>query len=306
MTPTRAGFWCLLAAGAVYGQAAPDDAVITVNGFCERTHPQVDPCHTVVSRAQFEELTEALQPGMSPELRIKVASAYARMMQMAAAAEERGLDKTSDFAQEMRYARLQLLSQDLSRALRKDADHITDAELEAYYQNNSSSFEQATLARIFIPRARRVGMHSEDDMLHVAADLRALAARGADPDELQIQAYTAAGIAGTVPHTKLEHVRRATLPPTHEMVMDLGPGEVSEVLSDPAGGHFIYKMISKLTLSRQEAQREICDQLSEQRYREALRRFSGDVVFNDAYFASSTTPHRRQPRRPVAPTASAQ
>jgi hypothetical protein len=306
MRSTRAGFWCLLAAGAVYGQAAPDDAVITVNGFCDRTHRQNDPCQTVVTRAQFEELTEALEPAMPEQLRIKVASAYARMMQMAAAAQERGLDKTSAFAEEMRYARLQLLSQDLSRALREDADHIPDAELEAYYQKNRPSFEQATLARIFIPRAKRVGMHSEDEMLQVAADLRALAVRGADPDELQIEAYTSAGIPGSVPHTKLENVHRATLPPSHEMVMDLGPGEVSEVLSDPGGGHFIYTMISRRMLSLQEAQPEIRAHLSEQRYREATRRFSDNVVFNDAYFAPSTIPHRRQRRQPVGPSANAQ
>jgi hypothetical protein len=290
---------CLLATGAVYGEAAPDDAVITVNGFCNHTRRQGDPCQTVVTRAQFEKLTEALQPGMPLELRLKVANAYARMMKMAAAAEARGLDKTPAFAEEMRYARLQLLSQDLSRVLREDADNVSDAELGAYYQENRSSFEQAILARIFIPRAKKAGMHSEDEMLQVATDLRARATAGAEPDELEIQAYTAAGIPGTAPHTRLENVRRVTLPPTHEFVMDLAPGEVSEVLSDPGGGHFIYKMIGKRTLSLQEAQPEIRKLLSEQRYRDAAQRFSDDIVLNDAYFASSTTPHRRQRERPV-------
>ncbi len=294
-------FLCLLAAGGTaYGQAGPDDAVITLNGFCNHTSHQGDSCQTVVTRAQFEKLTEALQPGMPAELRLKVANAYARMMKMAAVAEEQGLDKTPGFAEEMRYARLQLLSQDLSRALREDVDNISDAQIDAYYQKNRSSFEQATLARIFIPRSRIAGMHSEDPMLQVATDLRVRAARGADPDKLQIQAYTAAGVAGAEPHTRLENVRRATLPPTHERVMDLGPDEVSEVLSDPDGGHFIYKMISKSTLSPQQAQPEIRRQLAEERYRQAARRFSDDVVFNDAYFASSTTtPNRSQQERPA-------
>jgi len=292
-------YCCLLAAGTVCGQGASDDAVITVNGLCDRAPRQRDSCVTVVTRAQFEKLAEALQPGMPPELRLKVASAYARMLRMAAAAEERGLDKTAAFAEETRYARLQLLSQDLSRVLRNEADTVPDGEVEAYYQKNRSSFEQATLARIFIPRAKRTGAQTEEEMLQVAADLCARAALGADPDELQIQAYAAAGIIGTAPHTRLENVRRFTLPPTHEMVMDLGPDEVSEVLSDAGGGHFIYKMISKRSLSMQEAQQEIRKELSEQRYREAVRGFSGDVVFNDAYFASSTTPRQLdgQPHR---------
>ena len=115
---------CLAIAGsacAVAGPPGPDDAVITVNGFCAghgdagRPDPG-DDCKTVITRAQFDQLTEALQPGMPSELRLKVANAYAQMMRMAAAAEHRGLDKTASFDLEMRYARLQLLSQDLGRA----------------------------------------------------------------------------------------------------------------------------------------------------------------------------------------------
>jgi hypothetical protein len=279
-----------LACTPVYGEAAPGDAVITVSGFCSSPRAHGDACQTVVTRAQFEKLTEALQPGMPPELRLKVAAAYARMMQMGAAAEERSLDKSPAFAEEMRYARLQLLSQDLGRLLRKDADNVSEAELQTYYQQKRLSFERATLARIFIPRKRRSKMHSEEDMLRVAVDLRSRAVRGADPDELEAQAYTAAGIPGTVPHTRLDDIARATLPPTHETVMDLGPGEVSQVLSDPGGGHFIYKMIGKRTLSQQEAEPEIHKELAEQRYNEAVRRFSSDVVFNDAYFATPGTP----------------
>jgi hypothetical protein len=288
---------CLLVAHAVYGQIAPDDAVITVNGFCGHAVAHADTCRTAITRAQFERLTEALDPDMPGDLQLKVAAAYARMMRMAAAAEDRGLDQTPGFAEEMLYARLQLLSRDLDRALRQDAENISDADLEAYFRENRSSFEQATLARIFVPRLKRGESSSEDEMLRVSADLRARAVQGADPDELEREAYTAAGIPGFAPPTKLENVRRATLPPSHEIAMNLAPGEVSEVLSDPGGGHFIYKMVSKSLLSFQEARTDIRKELSEQRYREATQRFSGDVVLNDAYFASHATPHRHQRER---------
>lgn len=297
---------CLLVAHAVYGQTAPEEAVITVNGFCGHAVAQSDSCRTVVTRAQFERLTEALDPDMPADLRLKVAGAYARMMRMAAAAEDRGLDQTPGFAEEMRYARLQLLSRDLDRALRQDAENIPDADLEAYFRENRASFEQATLARIFIPRLKRGESASEDEMLRVAADLRARAAHGADPDELEREAYTAAGISGSAPRTRLENVRRATLPPSHEMAMNLAPGEVSEVLSDPDGGHFIYKMVSKRLLSLQEARADIRNELAEQRYRQATRRFSRDVVLNDEYFSSHATPHRHQRERRGAQRASAQ
>ncbi len=291
-------FLCLLATQAVHAQTAPETPVITISGFCENhTPPQPNPCQTVVTRAQFEHLTQALAPDMPPELRLKVAETYARIMRMAAAAESRGLDQTPAFAEELRYARLQLLSQDLTLVLHQDAETIPDAEVDAYYHDNQASFEQATLARIFIPRAARGQNPSDDKMLHLAEDLRARAARGADPDQLETDAYTAAGIPGTAPHTKMEYVHRATLPPSHEMVMTLAAGEVSELISDPAGGHFIYKMLSKQTLSLQAARPEIHKQLSDQHYLETTRRFSDDVTFNDTYFASYSTPHRHQRAR---------
>jgi hypothetical protein len=284
---------------ASHAQPAPEEAVITINGFCEDPAPlHANPsCQTVITRTQFEQLTQALDPDMPPELRLKVAQAYARMLRMASAAEQRGLDQTAAFAEELRYARLQLLSQDLTRALHQDAEVIPDAEVEAYYHDNQASFEQATLARIFIPRTARGQNPSDDKMLHLAEDLRARATRGADPDQLETEAYTAAGIPGTAPHTRIENVRRATLPPSHEMVVTLAPGEVSELISDPAGGHFIYKMLSKQTLSLQTARPEIHKQLSEERYREATRSFSSDVTFNDTYFASYAAPHRHQRAR---------
>src|ERR1700722_1836057 len=140
---------CLLAAGCAYGQVAPpatspavtsqasaveinvppNDPVITMNGFCAAASQPGAACQTVITRAQFEKLTEALQPGMSMPLRLNVANAYARNLKMSAAAEKRGLDKTPAFEEEMRYARMQLLSQDLNRALQADANNITNADL---------------------------------------------------------------------------------------------------------------------------------------------------------------------------------
>lgn len=288
---------CLLVAYGVYGHpAAPDDAVITVNGFCSRPITQPNACRTVITRAQFERLTRALDPDMPADLRLKVAGVYARNMRMAAAAQELGLDRTANFAEEMHYARLQLLSRELDRALHQDAENIPDVDIETYYRENRTSLEQATLARIFVPRRGRVESASEEAMLQVAADLRARAVQGADPDELERQAYTAAGISGSVPPTNLENVRRTTLPPSHEMVLDLAPGEVSEVLTDASGAHFIYKLLRKRLPLLPEVRIDIRKELAERRYREAIQRFSGDVVLNDAYFASYAAASHRPGR----------
>lgn len=299
----------------------PNDPVITLNGFCSDPARQGNVCKTVVTRAQFEELTEALQPGMSLSLRLNVANAYARNLRMSAVAEQRGLDKTGAFEEEMRYARMQLLSQDLNRALQAEANNISDTDLEDYYQKNQSTFEEATVARIFVPRAKRktstqTGAATpqteaqtkadEDAMTEFAAGLRTRAANGEDPDKLQTEAYTEAGILQTTPNTKIEKVRRAALPPQHETVLDLKPGEVSEVFSDPAGAHFIYKMISKQTLTLENVKAEIRTAISSQRYRDSMKAFQGDVVFSDAYFnppgrLATPSQRSRQKRRKKPP-----
>src|SRR5271157_4736149 len=113
---------CLLLAGLAYGQAAqpatppaagakaessasaapdkapeikvgPDDPVITLKGFCADATQQGDACKTVITRAQFETLAEALQPGMSPAMRRNLANGYSSLLRMSAAADKRGLDK---------------------------------------------------------------------------------------------------------------------------------------------------------------------------------------------------------------------
>jgi hypothetical protein len=327
-------FECLLLASLAYGQAAPpatpsaagdvpevkvgpEDAVITLNGFCADATQVGAACKTVITRAQFEKLTEALQPGMSLSLRLNVANAYTRNLRMAAAAEKRGLDKTPAFEEAMRYARMQLLAQDLTRALQAEANEISEADLEDYYRKNQSSYEQATLARIFVPRTKQSdaaqGEHEEaqtkvdeDAMVKVAGELRVRAVNGEDPDKLQIEAYTEAGVPRTNSDTKMEKVRRATLPPRHESVMEMKPGEVSEVISDPGGAHFIYKMISEQTLTLEEAKAEIRGAISSQRYRDSMKGFQGDVVFSDAYFNPPGKPavppeRNRKERRKTAP-----
>jgi hypothetical protein len=368
------GLVCLLLVSAAYGQAAqsaaplaagakaeelastasdnvsevkvgPDDPVITMNGFCTDPIQQGKDCKTVITRAQFEKLTDALQPGMPLSLRLKVANSYARNLRMSAAAEKRGLDKTPAFEEEMHFARMQLLAQDLSRALQADADNITDADLEAYYKKNKPSYEQATVARIFVPHAKQIvparnelgdassidaqsvlsprseaktdaepsatqptearTKAAEEAMTKIADDLRARAVSGEDPDKLQIEAYTEAGFPLTTVNTKMENVRRTTLPPLHETVLDLKAGEVSGVFSDPDGAHFIYKMISKETLTLEDVKTEIRTAISSQSYRDSMKSFQGDVVFSDAYFIPpgkpTTPPQRNRKERRMKP-----
>jgi len=350
---------CLLLAGFAYGQAAPpatpnpatpptagakaepsasaatdkapevkvgpDDTVITLKGFCADAAQQGDACKTAISRAQFEKLSEALQPGMSPAIRRQLAAAYSRMLRMSTAAEKRGLDKGPKYDEMLQFARMQILSQELGRALQEESGKVSDSDIEEYYKKNEPSYEQATFARIFVPRAKQIvnpvvkpkvgakastkaGVKasatastnqppteaqkkaSEETMKKLAATLRARAAKGEDADTLQKEAYAAAGLPGSAPSTKMEKVRRTTLPANHQAVMDLKPGEVSEVISDPNSGHYIYKLVSKETLSMDAVKPEIRSTISSQRYRDSMQSFQGNVDLNDAYFGPTRNP----------------
>ena len=358
---------CLLLVSFVYGQAAPpvavpaapataqpgtpadadkapevkvgpDDTVITLKGFCADASQQGDACKTAISRAQFEKLAEALQPGMSPAIRRQLATAYSRMLRMSTAAEKRGLDKQPKFDEMILFARMQILSQELSHALQEDSNKVTDSDIEDYYKKNAGNYEQATFARIFVPRTKQVvtpaakpaattktgaaagskpaakasgpqpateaqKKASEETMTKLAASLRARAAKGEDPDKLQKEAYTAAGLPGNAPNTKMEKVRRTTLPTNHQVVIDLKPGEVSEVISDPNSGHYIYKLVSKETLTLDASKTEIRTAISSQRYRDTMQNFQGNVDLNDAYFGPTRGPGMPPPPRGAKPPA---
>ena len=299
-------------------KVGPTDTVLTVKGFCADSTKQGDDCKTAVNKEQFEKLADALQPNMSPAIRRQLATAYARMLVMSAAAEKRGLDKTPKFDQMLGFARMQILSQELSRALQEEAGKIPDADLEAYYTRNAPAFEEASFVRIYIPLNKQIAnpkpnmkdteiqaeqKAGEEAMKKVAAGLRARAANGEDPDKLQKEAFAAAGLKGTQPNTRMDKVRRSTLPPAHVGVLDLKPDQVSDLISD-SSGHYIYKLLSKQTmpLDSDKVKQEIRNTLSSQRYKDSMQSFqAGNAELNDAYFGPARNPALPMPPRGPKP-----
>ena len=71
-----------------------------------------------------------------------------------------------------------------------------------------------------------------------------------------VEAFEAAGTKDESPVVNLPRVRRTGIPPGHAGVFDLKQGEVSEVITDE-GGHYIYKMNSKIEMSLDQARSEI-------------------------------------------------
>ena len=283
----------------------PDDPVITIKGFCADSTLQGDACKTVITKAQFEKLTDTIQPGMAPSARRQFAMRYAQALTASSEAEKRGLDKTPQFEDAIRLARMQLLSQELAKSLQADAGNVSDQDIRAYYEKNAPNYEQATFVKIFVPLLKS-GPKSgpteeekagEEAMKNEASLLRDRLLKGEDPDKLEKAAFEVAGLPGDPPTTKVEKVRRSKLPAEQQFIMDLKPNEVSGVVSD-ASGNYIYRLVSKETLTLDTVRTEIHDELGAQRYREAIEIFQSSAELNDAYFGRAPAPRHTSRHRP--------
>ena len=294
----------------------PDDPVVTIKGFCTDSSLKGDDCKTVLTKAQFEKLTDNIQPGMAVPMRRQFANRYAQVLEMSTEGEKRGLDKTPHYEEALRLARMQILSQELTKALQTDSANISDQEMQDYYDKNKPAFEQASFVKIFVPHAKREETPAaakdaktatpakaaaktltpeEKEKASVAAMtkeaklLRERLVKGEDPDKLEKAAFTAAGLTGNPPPTKMEKIRRNSLPASQQSAMELKPGDISEVITEPSG-NYIYKLVSKDKIPFDTAKAEIHNQLSGQRYRESMQKFQGKVDLNDAYFGASRAP----------------
>lgn len=306
-------------------KVAPTDPVITLKGFCDDPTKQGDACRTVITREQFDKVVDALQPGMPPPMRRQLATNYSRALMMSMAATKKGLEKTPEYEEKMAIQRMVVLSQALTRNLQEEAGKISDSDVGKYYKDNQPAYEQASVLRIFVPHSKQFAAPvpsvnkagakltekekqaatqarekaGETAMKKLADSLQARAAKGEDFDKLEKEAYVGAGLKQTPPTTKMEKVRRNTLPQAHSAAFDLKAGEVSPVFSDP-GGHTIYKMVSKQTLALDAVKTEIHNTMAGKRYSEAMQAYQSgaNMDLSEAYFGPARNPN---PMPPVMP-----
>jgi len=270
---------------------APDAAVLTIKGFCTPPAPaptSTQACETIVTRAEFEKLVDAIQPTMDEQSKRHFAQAYPEFLIMAREAQQRGLDKTPRFEERVNFARLQILSQELTRQIQEQAAEVPDKDIQDYYQKNVRDFETVNLERIVVPLRGEKDTASAEAMTKFAETLHARAAAGEDFVRLQKEAYDAVGIGGnSEPNPVLRDMRRRSLPLTQASVFDLKLGEISTVISDTTG-HYIYKMDSKGMVPLETAKKEIWNMLRRQRTQKMIESiqqpFTTDV--NHAYFGT--------------------
>jgi hypothetical protein len=294
---------------AKISNVAPDAPVITINGLCDI--PPADKtaasnCKTVITQAQFEKVIDALQPSMPARARREFALEYANALVMTRRAEQMGLDKGANYEEQMKLARIEVLSKELKKAIQDKVSEISDKDIEDFYNNNTARFDKAELERIYVPKTRQLpaasdqkpsdadrrerSQESEQTMKEEADNLRARAAAGEKFAELQADAYQVAGIKSAAPSTTIT-IRRTSLPPNQASVIDLKPGDVSSVLADP-NGYVIYKVKTKDTLSLDQAREEIKATLRSQRTQNEMRLIqdSATPALDEGYFRPRRSP----------------
>lgn len=335
----------------------PTAAVITVKGVCA-AQPKAPTakgaaakpasskapadasadCKTVITKAEFEKLAGGLSPNMTPQLKKQLASILPRLIAMSADAKKKGLDKTPQFEETVKFAKMQILTNELQRKIQEEAAQVPKTEIEAYYKEHPQDFEQFNLDRLFVPRTKQENALKDDDdkdkdekltdeqkkakeadekakadqgeqeMTKLADTLRARAAAGEDFMKLQKEAFETAGMKIESPTVNLPTIRRTGLPPAHAAVFDLKVGEVSQVIND-AGGHYIYKVNKKEELPLDpKVENEIHSKLQNERTRKMMDAVNNSfkVETNEAYFgppgAGPAMPPPHMPRPHLAPS----
>ncbi|MFB3815124.1 MAG: peptidylprolyl isomerase [Terriglobales bacterium] len=294
--------------------AAPSDAaaqlpndtpVVTIPGVCFNKATGPD-CKTMMTKAQFEQLMDTLAGGRERQQPVpagakrQLAIQYSRLLLFAAEAERKGLENSPEAQELLRFARLQALAQAMTRQLQKQSQP-TPAEVQQYYDSNPPRFTELTLQRIMVPiKATGDSKTNEAEMKTLADQLRQRASTGADFKTLQAEAYVKAAMQNP-PETK-QVVLANALPLAHQAVLQLKPGEVSQVIQEPTG-IYIYKLESKRVLPLEQVKPEIEPVLAQEKFQKAVDAMivSSTPTLNPDYFGAAPPPGTGLGVRPAAP-----
>jgi len=310
----------------------PQDApVITIAGLCE--HPIagksfVPDCKTVITRAEFENIVNLLQPGMSRPASKFLAYTYIQTLVKAQKAMELGLDKRPDFDSRVEVLRLFVNAKGLYDILEKrEWDKVTDKEIEDYYHNNPGEFVEVDVDRIFVPyfppdedpkqklsdaeKQKRIEEWRKA-LKNEAEKLRTRAIAGESFYVLQDEANKFTDLSNgpvTVWDITLNRLRRSMLGSGEIVgVMDVEPGKFTPVFTED-NGYYVFRVNRRAMLPFDKMRDEIHKKISDERFerdKAAIEQVAAaSAVYNDNYFgpppkdgkapASGAAPAHNQP-----------
>lgn len=212
-------------------------------------------CKIVITRAQFEQLANTLQPHGSPWTAQNFAAHYAEMLLLTEKAHETGFDQQASLQLMARFGYLQLVSQSFGAEIKEKARNVSDAEVESYYKEHPEMFDRIDVIRVFIPAVKEYATGSSSSEKQLAADkaeMEAVAHRlykqalaGESFAKLEERAYKASGNPEDTPTAQLGKLTRNKIPDLYrEMLFGLEVGKVSPLVTE-TNGWSIFKVVSK-------------------------------------------------------------
>jgi hypothetical protein len=292
---------------------ALDQAVITLKDGCKPIGdiaPSKD-CISEVTKAQFEKLTAALQPGMNWDSKRAFAGNYGKLLVYADAARALNLENNPDVMQILQFVTNQVLAEALKRHYSDEYAHPSDQQIEDYYKQNSAKYMEANLQRIIIPHmpgTPEKPAPSDTDQAAAAEKIRQQWIAGGDASKLQQSAYELAGVTGAgSPDVTLGNRQPGSLPLNQEAVFKLKAGDVSQVFSDPAA-YYIYKVVSVREIPVSEVRDSIIKTLQQRQMQDKLDEIgkSATPVLNETYFGPVPVPGGPMPGARPGPAGAPQ
>jgi len=270
---------------------APSQAVITLKGACDPKAGSPAPaanCVSSVTKEQFEKLTNALKPDITPDEKRNLAQNYGKLLVFADTARALGLENDPKVREMFKFYQDQILAQAVNQHYAQEYAHPSDQQIEDYYKQNSSKYLEATLQRIVVPRitaATDKPKPSEADEKAYIEQVRNQWVGGGDPAKLQAEAMAHAGVKTPAPDVNVGARRPGSLPVQHEAVFDLKAGEISQPYSDPSS-FYLYKVVSVRQIPLSEVKDAIARQLSQQMIRDKMESIANSVTpeLNETYF----------------------
>ena len=136
---------------------APGDTVLTIHGICslsQRPSPaDTEDCTVTMKRQQFEDLLGIVVPGQgAAAAKHSLAKTYTDLLAFESAAKRSGIDTSPQFLEAMEWLRLRTLADLYRRTLERESSSVSEEEIDQYYREHISQFEEAKLRRIVFPR----------------------------------------------------------------------------------------------------------------------------------------------------------
>jgi len=301
----------------------PDTPVITIQGLCEKpagSSATPSDCKTVITRAEFERVVNAVQPNLPKNSLKQFAGRYVMALVVAQKAQEQGLDQSPEFQELMTLSRLQILDRLVSEQMQRESGKVTDSEIEDFYRHHQADFKTVSYDKLYVPKEKQLEgqpadpdlqkkrQASENEMREEADKLRARAAAGEDFSKLQQDAFDFAGLKTKAPNTHVNGVSKTAAPSSEAPVFDLKKGEVSQVVST-GQGFMIYKVDDVQDRQLADVRGEIARRLQGDKMKAAsdqLQKSASDsTTFDEGYFATPAPPTLRNPGEvPSAPNPS--